>query len=45
MGRRLPDGSIQFEGRKDFQVKVRGFRIELGEIESALAQHRMYAKA
>jgi amino acid adenylation domain-containing protein len=39
LGRRLPDGSIQFEGRKDFQVKIRGFRIELGEIEAALLQH------
>jgi len=39
MGRRLPDGSIAFAGRKDFQVKIRGHRIELGEIESALAQH------
>ncbi len=39
MGRRLHDGSIKFEGRKDFQIKIRGFRIELGEIESALAQH------
>jgi amino acid adenylation domain-containing protein len=39
MGRRLPDGRIKFEGRKDFQVKIRGFRIELGEIESALVQH------
>ncbi len=41
MGRRLPNGSIQFEGRKDFQIKIRGFRVELGEIESALTQHQL----
>jgi len=39
LGRWLSDGTIEFLGRKDFQVKVRGFRIELGQIESVLAEH------
>jgi amino acid adenylation domain-containing protein len=30
------DGTVEFQGRRDGQVKVRGFRIELGEIEAAL---------
>jgi len=36
IGRWLPDGNIEFMGRKDDQVKIRGYRIELGEIETAL---------
>lgn len=38
IGRWLPDGIIQYMGRKDDQVKVRGYRIELGEIEEVLTQ-------
>ncbi|WP_438711360.1 non-ribosomal peptide synthetase [Aquimarina muelleri] len=34
----LPNGTINFIGRKDNQVKIRGYRIELEEIESALNQ-------
>ena len=37
--RYLPDGSVEFLGRIDHQVKVRGFRIELGEIEAVLQEH------
>ena len=36
--RYLPDGNIQFVGRKDGQVKIRGFRIELKEVEAVIRQ-------
>ncbi len=39
MARWLPDGRIDFLGRKDSQVKLRGYRIELGEIEHQLESH------
>jgi amino acid adenylation domain-containing protein len=35
-GRWLPEGKLEFLGRRDTQVKIRGFRIEIGEIENTL---------
>jgi amino acid adenylation domain-containing protein len=33
------DGTIEFLGRLDHQIKLRGYRIELGEVETVLGQH------
>ncbi len=35
LARLLPDGELEFLGRRDRQVKIRGFRLELDEIEQA----------
>ncbi|MBB6145125.1 amino acid adenylation domain-containing protein [Silvibacterium bohemicum] len=39
------DGTLEFLGRADQQVKVRGFRIELGEIEAELRRHEQVQDA
>ncbi len=39
LARYIADGTMQFFGRADHQIKLRGYRIELGEIETVLAQH------
>lgn len=45
MVRYLPNGDVQFAGRRDNQVKLRGYRIELDEIEFVLNQHELVAAA
>jgi hypothetical protein len=45
LGRYRPDGTVEFHGRVDQQVKVRGYRIEPEEIEAALREHPAIAEA
>ncbi|WNV84701.1 non-ribosomal peptide synthetase [Umezawaea sp. Da 62-37] len=39
LGRRGPDGRLEFLGREDRQVKIRGFRVEPAEVEVVLRTH------
>ncbi len=39
IARYAADGTIEYLGRVDHQVKVRGYRIELGEIETVMGRH------
>lgn len=41
----LDDGTIEFLGRIDQQLKIRGFRVEPGEIEAALCAHPLVKQA
>lgn len=45
LGRYREDGTIEYLGRKDLQIKVRGHRIEPGEVEAALARHPRVGQA
>lgn len=45
LARHRSDGSIEYLGRSDHQVKVRGFRVELGEIEAVLRRRPGVAEA
>ena len=43
--RQHPDGTIDYLGRTDHQIKIRGFRVELPEIENTLLRHPLITQA
>lgn len=45
LGRHREDGTVEYLGRTDHQVKIRGLRIELGEIEATLMSHPVVSNA
>jgi tyrocidine synthetase-3 len=45
LARWLPDGNVEFLGRRDRQVKIRGYRIEPGEIENQLLKQKEVKEA
>ena len=45
LARRLPNGRIQFVGRRDAQVKIRGFRVEIAEVVVTLLRHPALTRA
>ncbi|MFC8449568.1 amino acid adenylation domain-containing protein [Kitasatospora sp. NPDC057223] len=44
LGRYRPDGTIEFLGREDRQLKIQGFRVEPGEVEAAIRSHPQVAE-
>ncbi|OIJ84585.1 hypothetical protein BIV24_30750 [Streptomyces colonosanans] len=44
LARWCAEGTVEFLGRADFQVKVRGFRVELGEVEATIATHPLVSQ-
>ncbi len=45
LGRMLPDGCLEYIGRKDFRAKIRGFTVDPTEVEIALLQHSQVQNA